>query len=94
MPHEEQVPIWFFIGGILVVYGALILGSGIFELISPPPPEARVALYDLHADIWWGAFMTAFGAFYCFRFRPDRGGRAAGSPVGVDEAGSKLENPR
>lgn len=86
MPNEEQVPIWFFIGGILVVYGVLILGSGIFELFNPPPPEARVALYDLHADLWWGAFMTAFGAFYCFRFRPDRGARAAGSTGGTAEA--------
>jgi len=72
MPHEEQVPIWYFIGGILAVYGVLILGSGLYELASPPPPEARVALYDLHADIWWGALMIVFGSFYCIRFRPSR----------------------
>lgn len=85
MPNEEQVPIWFFIGGILVVYGALILGSGIFELLSPPPPETRVALYELHADIWWGAFMIVFGAFYCVRFRPVRASGAAGIRGGTSE---------
>lgn len=72
MPNEEQIPIWFFIGGILLVYGVLIMGAGIYELFSPPPPEARVALYDLHADIWWGAVMIVFGSFYCLRFRPGR----------------------
>jgi len=79
MPDEEQIPIWFFIGGILVVYGVLILGWGIYELISPPPPEARVALYELRADIWWGAVMIAFGSFYCLRFRPGRGSAASAS---------------
>jgi len=72
MQSEHQVPIWFFIGALLLIYGVVILGVGLWHLVSPPPPEARVALYDLHADIWWGALMALTGALYVTKFRPDR----------------------
>jgi hypothetical protein len=74
MHDEHQVPIWFFIGGILLVYGILITGAGVYAFFLPPPPEARVALFEYHADIWWGMLMTAIGLFYCIRFNPWRGG--------------------
>jgi hypothetical protein len=76
MHDEDQIPIWLFIGGILLLYGVLIFGAGVYAAFSPPPPEDRVALFHLHADIWWGLFMAAVGAFYVYRFRPGRG-RAA-----------------
>lgn len=71
MESEHQVPIWFFIGALLLIYGVIILAVGLWHLVSPPPPEARVALYSLHADVWWGALMTLVGATYCVKFRPD-----------------------
>jgi len=80
MHDEDQIPIWLFIGGILVIYGILILGAGLYSLAVPPPPERRVALYHLHADVWWGILMTLVGLFYCIRFRPRR------HPHGVDSA--------
>lgn len=70
MHDEDQIPIWLFIGGIVLVYGVLILGAGLFAVISPPPVEERVALFHLHADVWWGLFMTIVGLFYVVRFRP------------------------
>jgi hypothetical protein len=70
--HEGGVSIWFFIGICLLVTGALIFGTGIFELVSPPPLEHRVVLYQLHAPVWWGGIMFALGAFYCFHFRPGK----------------------
>jgi len=75
MESEHQVPIWFFIGALLLLYGLIIFGVGVYHLVVPPPPEARVALYDLHADVWWSALMIVTGAFYCLRFRPDRAAR-------------------
>ena len=69
--HEEHgVPIWFFIGGMLLVYGILITGAGLYSLAFPPPEEERVALYSLHADIWWGLIMSITGLFYCLRYKP------------------------
>lgn len=70
MKSGGALSIWFFIGLSLLVNGALILASGIYELVSPP--ENRVVLYSLHADVWWGALLTIVGAYYCFRFSPSR----------------------
>ena len=76
MYSEQGVSIWFFIGALLAVYGVLILGSGVYGVISPPPETDRVALWDLHADIWWGALMTIVGLFYCVKFNPRRKAQA------------------
>jgi hypothetical protein len=62
------IPIWFFIGALLTVYGVLILGAGIFGLFHPP----RVALAGLHAGLWWGALLVVIGLGYVRAFRPRR----------------------
>jgi hypothetical protein len=63
---EHGVPIWFFIGALLAVYGVLILGAGIAGLFHPP----RVALAELHAGIWWGALLVLIGGLYVWIYRP------------------------
>ncbi len=68
MEKEHQVPIWFFIGGILAIYGVLITATGLYHLVHPP--EHPVVLFNLHADIWWGALLVILGVFYLVRFRP------------------------
>lgn len=70
--HEGGISIWFFIGICLVVTGVLIFGTGLYHLVSPPPLEHRVVLYELHADIWWGALLTVVGLLYSIKFRPSR----------------------
>ena len=70
MEEHHQVPIWFFIGILLTVYGVLILGSGIYGLFRPPQRE--VALSYLHADIWWGALLFVLGLVYVLKFRPSK----------------------
>jgi hypothetical protein len=70
MKSGGALSIWFFIGVSLLVNGALIFASGIYELVSPP--ENRVVLYDLHANIWWGGFLLLVGVLYCVRFSPAR----------------------
>jgi hypothetical protein len=67
-----HISIWFFIGVLLTVYGALILGYGLFELETGQ--TANVILADLHAPVWWGALLLALGLFYGIRFRPGRNG--------------------
>jgi hypothetical protein len=59
--------IWFFSGILLLAYGILIMGTGIWELSHPPALEP--VLWQLHAPIWWGGIMTAAGPFYTLRFR-------------------------
>lgn len=72
MHDEHQVPIWFFIGGVLLIYGVLIAASGLYNLVNPPPLEEQVALFSLHADLWWGLFMMVVGLAYVIHFRPGR----------------------
>jgi len=76
MPEQVEtgttISIWFFIGISLFVNGALILGVGIYQLVYPPVNPA-VALFNLHADVWWGSLLLVLGAFYCYHFRPGQG---------------------
>lgn len=77
----RQIPIWFFIGITLLVYGLLIFLYGL--LTWNDPAKRAMAMSHLHADVWWGGAMAVLGAFYVFRFRPGRppadasGGQAA-----------------
>ena len=64
------ISIWFFVGVIVLAYGVLILGAGIYELSHPP--EKPVVLAELHTGIWWGALLLILGAFYSWRFAPWR----------------------
>jgi hypothetical protein len=72
MKSGGSLSIWFFIGVSLAVNGAVILGRGIYELMSPPPLEVRVVLYNLHANVWWGAVLLILGLFFSLRFSPAR----------------------
>ncbi len=64
----QRIPIWFFIGALLAVYGALILGAGLYGLVHPPAVE----LARLHAGIWWGALLVVIGLGYVVKYRPRR----------------------
>ena len=66
-----HISIWFFIGVLLSIYGAMILAYGVWELVTGN--LANVILASLHAPVWWGAMMLALGLFYSLRFRPGRG---------------------
>jgi hypothetical protein len=68
--HSGHISIWFFIGVLLSIYGALIMGYGVFELITGQ--LANVVLANLHAPVWWGGTMFLLGLFYSLRFRPGR----------------------
>jgi hypothetical protein len=69
--EKHFISIWFFIGSLLTVYGVLILGTGIYELLGDSSPD--VVLSRLHLNIWWGMGMLLLGLGYAIRFRPKRG---------------------
>jgi hypothetical protein len=70
--HSGHISIWFFIGVLLTVYGAMIFGYGLYELATHQ--LANVVLADLHAPVWWGGLLFILGLFYGVRFRPGRNG--------------------
>lgn len=66
---RESLSIWFFSGILLLAYGLLITGTGIWEMCGHAPTPLPV-LFQLHPSIWWGGIMTAMGLFYVVKFRP------------------------
>jgi len=68
MDSKREIPIWFFIGSLLSVYGVLILGTGIYNLINPP--QQPVQLANLHADIWWPLLLLVVGLIYTVKYWP------------------------
>ena len=64
--HRHLIPVWFFVGLLLAIYGVLIFASGLAELGRRPP----IVLANLHAPIWWGAVLVLVGVAYCIAFRP------------------------
>lgn len=70
--HEQSgISIWFFIGTLLTIYGALILGADVFY--QGHPANQQVVLSELRVGLWWGVLLLVLGIFYCVRFRPGKG---------------------
>lgn len=69
--HGSKIPIWFFIGLLLTIYGAMIFGYGIVEWTTGSYAPGVQMTY-LHTPVWWGALMTVLGLVYVAKFRPGR----------------------
>lgn len=66
MDTKEPLPIWFFVGLVLLVYGLLVLLSG---LIGGPADTALARKMAgnwaaANPGVWWGAVMTAAGVLF------------------------------
>ena len=61
---KEMKSIWYLVGLMLLVMGAVITVSGIYHLANPS--EVRTVLADLHSDFWWGLVMLSVGAVFFF----------------------------
>ena len=64
----ENIPIWFFVGVLLTVYGALIGGHGVYGWVTHQ--RDAVVLAGLHAPMWWGGILLILGLIYCVKFFP------------------------
>jgi FtsH-binding integral membrane protein len=62
------IPVWFFIGATLLIYGVLILGNSLIYISQPP----TTVLGELRPQIWWGAILILIGGVYVYLFRPGR----------------------
>ena len=59
---KQMISIWVFIGLLLIAYGILIMGQGMWELFVPPANP--VVLAHLRAGIWWGSIILVLGAVF------------------------------
>jgi FtsH-binding integral membrane protein len=65
---HHMIPVWFFVGVILLIYGLIILGTGIYEFKNPPP----TVLANTHPALWWGALLTIIGGVYVYLYTPKK----------------------
>ena len=68
--RSHMLPVWFFIGMLLTVYGAIILITSIVDYSKP----ATVVLANYHPGILGGILLLLIGGFYTFWFWPGRRG--------------------
>jgi hypothetical protein len=61
-----MLPVWFFIGVLLFVYGVIIFITSLVEWSHPP----AVVLSNLHPGVWGGILLLVIGGLYMVRFRP------------------------
>jgi hypothetical protein len=66
----HMLPVWFFIGMLLTVYGAIILITSIVDYSEP----ATVVLANYHPGILGGILLLLIGGFYTYWFWPGRRG--------------------
>jgi hypothetical protein len=66
--HHHILPVWFFVGALLLIYGIIILTIGIREFSHP----VSVVLAGDHFSLWGGLLLIVLGGFYSVRFRPRR----------------------
>ena len=63
---HRMVPVWFFVGVILLIYGVLILATGLYEFSHP----RATVLANLHPAVWWGALLIIVGGVYVYLYLP------------------------
>jgi len=64
--HHKMLPVWFFIGLLLLAYGIIILTVGILGYNRP----STVVLAEYHAPVWGGLLLLVIGLFYTVQFWP------------------------
>lgn len=61
--HEEHgLSIWFFVGGMLTLYGLIILIANLSAFSTTGNPH--VVLEQLHAGFWWGIVLLLLGVLF------------------------------
>jgi hypothetical protein len=68
--QKKSISIWYFVGLLLTIYGALIMGTALYDLFAGV--ERDTVLAELHAGVWWGALLLVLGMVYLYFFSPSR----------------------
>lgn len=68
-PKNDPLPIWFFVGLILVVYGAILIVTA----LTTKPPDRVVQVTPLAPGLWWGGSMVAVGLAFLWAGLRGRG---------------------
>ncbi len=67
---KKPIAIWYFIGLLLTIYGVLVLGAGLYDLIAGI--QRQTVLAEVHIGVWWGILLLVVGLVYVYFFSPSR----------------------
>ena len=62
---EGLKTIWYFVGIVLTLMGALVMLAAIIDVFSPVP--VKTVLANLHPGLWWGGLMILTGVIYLLK---------------------------
>ena len=75
--NEKMLPIWFFVGLMLIMVGIIVTATGINYLFNP---QDKTVLAHLNPNLWWGAIILVLGLLFfiptLIRHRKDQAGRS------------------
>ena len=63
-----MLPVWFFIGVLLAIYGVIILVMAVLDFNQ----TSQAVLAEYHPDLYGGVLLILLGGFYTFWFWPGR----------------------
>jgi len=64
----HMLPIWFFIGVLLTIYGVIILVMALLDFNQ----TSQAVLAEYHPGLFGGVFLILLGGLYTFWFWPGR----------------------
>ncbi len=67
---KKPIAIWYFIGLLLTIYGVLVLGAGLYDVIAGI--QRQTVLAEVHIGVWWGILLLVVGLVYVYFFSPSR----------------------
>ena len=67
---KRVISVWYFIGVLLTIYGVLITGAGLYDLLTGVRRDTVMA--GSHPGVWWGALLLVLGGIYVYFFSPGR----------------------
>jgi hypothetical protein len=67
---KKPIAIWYFIGLLLTVYGVLVLGASLYDLVAGI--QRNTVLAEVHIGVWWGILLLVVGLVYVYFFSPGR----------------------
>jgi hypothetical protein len=66
MNRQGMLPVWFFIGALLFIYGVIILGASLRDWSR----TSTLLLAAYHPGVWGGIVLLILGGLYVIRFWP------------------------
>lgn len=58
---NNMLSIWFWVGLVLTVYGAIICGTGVYYIFEPAAVAGKLGG---NVNLWWGAVMLVAGVIF------------------------------